>query len=192
MGRSKPFGSRGSGLGGRRSNPEPPTPNPESQPPGIDYRPIDSAVEAARALFDYAALWAPPPAFDRGWGAWVKEGWEAEGGAGDGVERLIGAILLEVAGPNGMIYGPVVAETGNPIEIASHLLSVLLPHAQTLGVATLFARPQGLDRIWVRFGFIPVPEADLPEALRGRPGAGLFGWRGGSAIWSSRKPAGYE
>ena len=45
--------------------------------------------------------------------------------------------------------------------------------------------PGGLDRVWVRLGFIPVPEAELPEALRGRPGIGLFGWRGGSALWSA-------
>jgi hypothetical protein len=37
----------------------------------------------------------------------------------------------------------------------------------------------------VRLGFIPVPEAELPETLRGRPGIGLFGWRGGSALWSA-------
>mgnify|MGYP003694072771 CR=1 FL=1 len=34
----------------------------------------------------------------------------------------------------------------------------------------------------------PVPEAELPEALRGRPGIGLFGWRGGSALWSAAGP----
>jgi len=25
----------------------------------------------------------------------------------------------------------------------------------------------------------------LPKALRGRPGVGLFGWRGGTALWSA-------
>jgi hypothetical protein len=55
-------------------------------------------------------------------------------------------------------------------------------------VETLFARPQGVDRVWVRFGFIPVPEVDLPRAFKDRPGAGLFAWRGGTALWSTRKP----
>jgi hypothetical protein len=103
---------------------------------------------------------------------------------------MIGAALLEQAGREGMIYGPVVTEAENPIDVAAGLLSALLSHSHSLGAETLFARPQGLDRVWVRLGFIPVPEADLPSALRGRPGAGLFGWRGGSAIWSSRTPAG--
>jgi len=59
------------------------------------------------------------------------------------------------------------------------------------GVRTVYARPQGLDRVWVRFGFIPVPESTLPAGLAGRPGAGLFAWRGGSALWTLREePAG--
>ena len=52
-------------------------------------------------------------------------------------------------------------------------------------IETLFAGPQRLDRVWVRLGFIPVPDAELPEVLRGRPGIGLFGWRDGSALWSA-------
>ena len=55
-----------------------------------------------------------------------------------------------------------------------------------LGADTAFARPQGLDRVWIRFGFIPVPETALPAAFAGRPGAGLYGWRGGSALWTLR------
>jgi hypothetical protein len=39
--------------------------------------------------------------------------------------------------------------------------------------------------VWVREGFIPVPEAELPRELQGRPGLGLFGWRGGTALWST-------
>jgi hypothetical protein len=146
---------------------------------GIEYRPLDPGQADARKLFDYAAVWIPSAAGEVGWGAWDND-------------RLTGAILLEPAGSSGMIYGPLVVETGDPIETASHLLSALLPHAQALGLETLFTRPQGLDRVWIRFGFIPVPEADLPKALKGRPGVGLFGWRGGRAVWSSRKPAGDE
>ncbi len=87
-----------------------------------------------------------------------------------------------------MIHGPVVVESEDPFEVATRLLAAALPHASAAGAETLFARPQGLDRVWVRFGFIPVPEADLPSAFKGRPGSGLYGWRGGSALWSSRRP----
>jgi hypothetical protein len=90
----------------------------------------------------------------------------------------------------GMLYGPVVVLTAGagwkPIEVAAGLVA----QATGSGVETLFARPQGLDRVWVRFGFIPVPAADLPPAFKGRPGTGLFAWRGGTALWSTRKPPG--
>lgn len=86
-----------------------------------------------------------------------------------------------------MIHGPVVVESEDPLEVAAQLLASALAHATAAGVETLFARPQGLDRVWVRLGFIPVPGADLPPTLRGRPGSGLFAWRGGSALWSSRR-----
>jgi len=115
-------------------------------------------------------------------------------------ERLVGALLLEPhetvgAGPGagatpasvGMVYGPVVVNHPDPFEVASHLLAATLPHATALGIGTLFARPQGLERLWVRFGFIPVPERELPKAFKARPGSGLFAWRGGSALWSTRK-----
>jgi hypothetical protein len=39
----------------------------------------------------------------------------------------------------------------------------------------------------VRFGFIPVPESTLPTDLAGRPGAGLYAWRGGTALWTLRE-----
>lgn len=101
---------------------------------------------------------------------------------------MVGALLVERSGAAGMIHGPVVVEAADPLEVAAQLLDSALPHATAAGAETLFARPQGLDRLWVRFGFIPVPEADLPPAFKKRPGAGLFAWRGGSALWSSRKP----
>jgi hypothetical protein len=121
--------------------------------------------------------WLPPaPAVSAGWGAWADD-------------RLAGALLLERAGVAAMLYGPVVVASEPPdpdaaVEIAARLLDDALGYAEAQGIVTLYTRPQSLDRVWVRNGFIPVPEADLPEALRGRPGVGLFGWRGGTAIWS--------
>ncbi len=116
----------------------------------------------------------------------MKGGGPGENGATD--ERLVGALLVERSGTTGMIHGPVVVESEDPLEVAAQLLAAALPHVAAARVETLFARPQGLDRVWVRLGFIPVPEADLLSAFKGRPGSGLYGWRGGSALWSSRKP----
>src|SRR4029453_19046485 len=108
--------------------------------------------------------------------------------------RLRGALLLERAGVAAMLYGPVVVASEPPdpdaaVEIAARLLDDALGYAEAQGIVTLYTRPQSLDRVWVRNGFIPIPEADLPEALRGRPGVGLFGWRGGTAIWSMARRA---
>ena len=138
------------------------------------YRPLDQAEgDTARAVFSYAALWVPPASpGELGWGAWDSE-------------TLAGALVLEPHGANGIVYGPVVVNHPDPFEVASHLLAAILPHATALGIGTLFTRPQGLERLWVRFGFIPMPEAALPKALKGRPGTGLFAWRGGSALWTS-------
>ena len=140
----------------------------------VVYRPLDQVEwDKARALFTYAALWvAPASPGELGWGAWNSE-------------QLVGAIVLEPHGANGMVYGPVVVNQPDPFEVASQLLAATLPHATALSIGTLFTRPQGLERLWVRFGFIPVPEAELPKALKGRPGIGLFAWRGGSALWTS-------
>ena len=96
-----------------------------------------------------------------------------------------------------MLHGPVVdtrdggpaTDPLDPLEVAGQLLAAALDHATALGVTTLYARPQGLDRVWVRFGFIPVPEVALPPALAGRTGAGLYAWRGGSALWTLREAA---
>lgn len=148
--------------------------------------PLAEPVEEARRLLHYAGASTPPPS--KGEVAWgVRLGTDAD-------QRLIGALLLERAGAAGMLHGPVVVldhETpgADPFEIAARLVGTLLTETARLGVQTLFARPQGLDRVWVRFGFIPVPEAELPKAWKGRPGTGLFAWRGGTALWSSRKPA---
>jgi hypothetical protein len=112
-----------------------------------------------------------------GWGAW-------EGDA------LVGAVLVERAGRIGMLHGPAVAsppgeDPESAVDAAAGLVTLALAWAEAEKVETLFARPQSLDRVWVRFGFIPVPEVELPQELKKRPGIGLFGWRGGSALWSA-------
>lgn len=149
---------------------------------GVGYRPLPDA-SLARALFDFAAV--PRPAeVAFAWGAWT---------ARSGAERLIAALLVERSGAAAFVHGPVVATDGDPappLEVAAQLTAAALDHAAALGIVTLYARPQGLDRIWIRFGFIPVPESALPPGLAGRPGAGLYGWRGGSALWSVREAAG--
>jgi hypothetical protein len=144
----------------------------------LAYRPLDAPWEPALELFRFAGAWTPPPAdLGAGWGAW------------DG-ERLAGALLMERVGATAMLHGPVVvAPPGMPAEdvlgIASELVVQALAAAAPAGIGTVFARPQSLDRLWVRLGFIPIPEAELPRELSGRPGVGLFGWRGGTALWSS-------
>ena len=145
---------------------------------GPEYRPLAAPWESALELFQFAGAWAPPPAdVHAGWGAW-------DGG------RLAGALLMERAGPAAMLHGPVVVApsdmaTEAVVGIASQLTGQALGHAAAAGIETIFARPQSLDRVWVRNGFIPVPEAELPRGLAGRPRLGLFGWRGGTALWST-------
>ena len=97
---------------------------------------------------------------------------------------------MERAGATAMLHGPVVVAppdtpTEDVLAVAAELTGQALAHAGTAGIATVFARPQSLDRVWVRSGFIPTPEAELPRELQGRPGLGLFGWRGGTALWST-------
>jgi hypothetical protein len=158
---------------------------------GTGYRPLLEAA-AARPLFDFAAQpWpeAATPAFC--WGAHV---------AAAGGERLVGAVVAERAERAVMLYGPVIrvetsradASAGgesevDALEVAGQLVAAALDHATALGVETVFARPQGLDRVWIRFGFLPVPEGALPAALGGRQGVGLYAWRGGTALWTFRE-----
>ncbi len=143
-----------------------------------EYRPLTVPWEPALDLFRFAGAWAPPVAdVHAGWGAWEDT-------------RLVGALLMERAGATAMLHGPVVvAPPGMPAEdvlvVAGDLTLQALSHAGSSAIETVFARPQGLDRVWIRSGFIPVPEAELPRPLRGRPGLGLFGWRGGTALWST-------
>jgi N-acetylglutamate synthase-like GNAT family acetyltransferase len=130
----------------------------------------------ARPLFDFAAVsW--PPIDD------VAVAW----GATDGGQRLVGAVIGERSGTAMLLHGPVVRTETEPLEIASQLVAAVLDHASASGVVTLFARPQSLDRVWVRFGFIPVPEGTLPPDLAGRAGSGLYAWRGGTALWTLRE-----
>ena len=86
-----------------------------------------------------------------------------------------------------MVVTPPGPQSEAAVEVAGRRVGDALEQAQADGIDTVYTRPQGLDRIWVRSGFIPVPEAELPKDLRGRPGVGLFGWRCGTALWS---PAG--
>jgi hypothetical protein len=95
----------------------------------------------------------------------------------------------EQAGSTLLLHGPVVITADRPLEAAAQLVAAVLDQAAALGATTVFTRPQGLDRVWVRFGFIPLPESTLPDELRGRPGDGLYGWRGGTALWTLRQPA---
>jgi hypothetical protein len=150
-----------------------PAPRPLAAPPprtwqGVLYRPSQAGAGEVRRLFDFAGAWAPapgPPEF--AWEAAVEE-------------RLVGGVLVERQGEHGFIHGPVVVAPpagAEPLEMAAQLVAPLLRQAADLGINTLFARPQGLDRLWVRFGFIPVPEASVPAVLRGRPGTGLHAWR---------------
>lgn len=152
---------------------------------GLAYRPLPDA-DAARPLFDFAAVpWPGAAAIALAWGAFepVPAG-----------ERVVGAGLVERAGTAALLHGPLISTADEerrhaPLEVAGQLLAAVIDHATAVGVRTLYARPQGLDRVWIRHGFLPVPEVALPAALAGRPGAGLYAWRGGSALWTLREAA---
>jgi hypothetical protein len=131
----------------------------------------------ARALFDFTATpWLDGATWAFGWGAFDET-------------TLVGAAVAERAGSTAFVHGPVVVIEQDPLEVAAQLVAAMLDHARALGVDTVFTRPQALDRVWVRFGFIPRPENALPEGLAGRPGSGLYAWRGGSALWHAREEA---
>jgi hypothetical protein len=129
----------------------------------------------ARSLFDFAALPWPSRANPlRAWGALEPAG------------KLAGAVVAETSGRVAMLHGPVVVTEREALDLAGHLIGAVIDHVTAAGAHTVFARPQGLDRLWVRFGFIPVPEGMLPAELSSGPGDGLYAWRGGSAVWSLR------
>lgn len=135
---------------------------------GVSCRPCQDGGSAVRRLFQFAGAFAPAPdAHELAWEA------QAEG-------RLVGGVLCERRGAHGFVHGPVVVDPPadvDPIEVAAQLVAPLIDLAGTLPLDTLYARPHGLDRVWVRLGFVPLPEAFLPPALRGRPGSGLYAWR---------------
>jgi hypothetical protein len=143
-------------------------------------RPLEEASRA-RPLFDFAAL--PWPLVSNpllAWGAFEPTG---EG------DTLVGAVLAESPGRVALLHGPVIVLEREALELAGQLIDAVMDHAAGAGARTLFAQPQGLDRLWVRFGFVPVPEGTLPSGLSARSGDGLYAWRGGSAIWSLRDVA---
>jgi hypothetical protein len=134
----------------------------------VAYRPCQSGAPAVRRLFQFAGAFAPGP--DPG-----ELAWEAEAAG-----RIVGGVLCERHGAQAFIHGPVVVDPppgAEPIEVAAQLVAPLVDAAHAIPLDALFARPQGLDRVWVRLGFVPMPEAFLPSALRGRPGSGLHVWR---------------
>jgi hypothetical protein len=117
------------------------------------------------------------------WGAFAPD---ADG------ETLVGALVAERAATTAIFYVVVRIERDiatEPLEIAAQLVAAAIDHASALGVKTIYARPQGLDRVWIRYGFMPVPEVALPAALAGRAGIGLYAWRGNSALWTLREAA---
>jgi hypothetical protein len=140
----------------------------------LALRPLEEAGEA-RALFDFAALPWPPRANPLvAWGAFEP------------TAKLVGAVVAETLRRVALLHGPVVVTEREALELAGHLIGAIIDHVTAAGAHTVFARPQGLDRLWVRFGFIPVPEGTLPAELSTGPGDGLYAWRGGSAVWSLR------
>jgi len=135
----------------------------------------------ARPLFEFAALpWPATGDVSFAWGAFA---------AASGDERLVGALVAGRGGGDAMLHGPVVITETQPLEIAAQLVAAALDQATASGITTVFARPQGLDRVWVRYGFIPVPESTLSTGLARPAGVGLYAWRGGSALWTLREAA---
>jgi len=147
----------------------------------VGYRALTEAT-SLRGLFDFAAAAWPPQDPCLAWGATIGPD-----------DRLVGGVVAERDGDTAMLYGPLIVDedgsttVNDRLDMAAQLVAAAIEHARALGIRTAFARPQGVDRIWVRFGFIPLPESTLPAGLRGRPGAGLFAWRGGSALWTLRE-----
>jgi len=173
----------------------------------LAYRPLAAPGIDAQPLYRFVGAWAPPEeTVDQGWAAWAGSRLigalllERAGAAA----MLHGPVVVTEGGPDTDAMAqaagsppPSLQAASRPgdtpppepaaaaLDVAAHLLADALAAVAERGIETLFTRPQGLDPIWVRFGFIPVPEVELPRALRGRPGTGLYAWRGGSALWSA-------
>ena len=135
---------------------------------GVVYQPCQGGAPAVRQLFKFAGAFAPDLEPE-------EMAWEAQAG-----DRLVGGVLCERRGAHGFVHGPVVVgppDGVEPIEVAAQLVAPLVDSARALPLDSLFTRPQGLDRVWVRLGFVLMPEAFLPATLRGRPGSGPHVWR---------------
>jgi hypothetical protein len=147
----------------------------------VGYRSLQDGTPLRR-LFDFAAVSWPEDEPCLAWAACAPDS-----------TTIIGGLVAERDADAAMFAGPVVATDAaatagsDGLEVAAQLVAAALDHIRALGIRTVYARPQGLDRIWVRYGFIPVPESTLPHGLSGRPGAGLFAWRGGTALWTLRE-----
>ena len=147
----------------------------------VGYRSLSDGTPLRR-LFDFAAVPWPEGEPCLAWAAYGPDG-----------TTLLGGLVAERDGDAAMISGPVVSAdaatglAGEGLEVAAQLVAAALDHVRALGIRTVYARPQGLDRIWIRYGFIPVPESTLPRGLAGGPATGLFAWRGGSALWTLRE-----
>ncbi len=136
---------------------------------GVVYQPCQSGASEVRQLFHFAGAFAPD--LEPG-----EIAWEARA---DG--RLVGGRALRAA-RRARVH-PRPGGRGSSDRAPSRSRS---PRSSSRPSSTrrapfrstpLFTRPQGLDRVWVRLGFVPMPQAFLPETLRGRPGSGLHVWR---------------
>jgi len=182
---------------------------------GAAVAPLAEPIEEARPLFAFVSAFVPPDAtagwgaraddrlvgavlLQRAGSAVMLHGpVVALGGAAEGEPTVMDNAAASASEPAEAPAEAMRLSADDPAEtdrlqaaedafaVADRLLAEVLAHAPAQGIQTVFARPQGLDRIWVRAGFIPLPEVELPAALRSCPGVGLFGWRGGTAIWSA-------
>ena len=170
---------------------------------GAAVAPLAEPIEEARPLFAFVSAFVPPDA-TAGWGARADDRLVgavllqragsavmlhgpvvALGGAAEGEPTVMPTVMDNAAASGDSAEPDRLQASEDAFAVADRLLAEVLAHAPAQGIQTVFARPQGLDRIWVRAGFIPLPEVELPAALRACPGVGLFGWRGGTAIWSA-------
>ena len=134
----------------------------------LELRPLADPIEA-RPLFDFAAVpwpepWISPSAGVRSWrrAAHARRRARRASGTRHPSQRSSRCARNTVDGD-----GPSRSNGARPRPTAHCRADGdrHLDHAAALGADTAFARPQGLDRVWIRYGFIPVPEAALPAAF---------------------------
>src|SRR5439155_20106977 len=146
---------------------------------GILYRPCQGGAGAVRRLFQYAGAFTPVLRPE-------ELAWEAEVG-----ERLVGGAVVERQGAHGMIHGPVVVEPPEgtePLEVAAQLVAALIAEATAAGLDSIYARPPGPDRVWVRAGFVPCPKRPCRTGSEAAPAPDSMSG-GGQAPMSSRPPS---